>query len=210
MNRILKFLERTCLVTGLALISLGVAVRVDGVAERRAAVAEFERIGISIVGEVDQVEWSPERKAEYQHALQQDAGETLAVLRIPARNIEVPVFDSTDETALNRGSGHVTGTALPGEKGNVAIAAHRDGFFRGLKDIEIGDEIELMTLGGREMYRVSDLQIVDPLDISVLDPTGESVITLITCYPFYYVGAAPERFVVRATLVNKENQNENT
>ncbi len=199
-NRFLKFLERACLVAGITLITLGVAVRVDGMVERQAAVAEFERVRSLIVDEADQVEWSPKRKAEYQKSLQQDAGETLAVLRIPALNIEVPIFDSTDEAALNRGSGHVTGTALPGEKGNVGIAAHRDGFFRGLKDIEIGDEIELMTLGGRQIYRVSDLQIVDPLDVSVLEPIDSAVVTLITCYPFYYIGAAPDRFIVRATL----------
>jgi len=199
-NRLLKFLERACLVVGLTLITLGVAVRVDGVAERQAAVAEFERIRSLVVNEADQADWSPKRKAEYQQALQQDAGETLAVLRIPTRNIEVPVFDSTDEAALNRGSGHVTGTALPGEKGNVAIAAHRDGFFRGLKDIEIGDEIELVTFAGQQTYRVSDLQIVDPLDVSVLEQVDNDVVTLITCYPFYYMGSAPERFVVRAAL----------
>ena len=200
MNRFLKLFERLCIVTGLTLITLGVAVRVDGVAERQAAVAEFERIRSLVVNEANQTDWSPKRKAEYQQALQQDAGETLAVLRIPTRNIEVPVFDSTDEAALNRGSGHVTGTALPGENGNVAIAAHRDGFFRGLKDIEIGDEIELVTLAGQQTYRVSDLQIVDPLDVSVLEQVDNDVVTLITCYPFYYMGSAPERFVVRAAL----------
>ena len=200
MNRFLKLFERLCIVTGLTLITLGVAVRVDGVAERQAAVAEFERIRSLVVNEASQADWSPKRKAEYQQALQQDAGETLAVLRIPTRNIEVPVFDSTDEAALNRGSGHVTGTALPGENGNVAIAAHRDGFFRGLKDIEIGDEIELVTLAGQQTYRVSDLKIVDPLDVSVLEQVDNDVVTLITCYPFYYMGSAPERFVVRAAL----------
>ena len=129
-----------------------------------------------------------------------DAGETLAVLRIPASNIVVPVFDSTSGLALNRGAGHVSGSALPGEPGNVAIAAHRDGFFRRLKDIQIGDEIELTTLEGQQVYRVAELDIVDPLDVSVLEPTNASIITLITCYPFYYVGAAPDRFIVRATL----------
>lgn len=210
MHRLLKVLERTCIVTGLALITLGVAVRVDGVVERRAAVAEFERIRNLVATPIDQLEWSDERRAEYQEALAKDAGETLAVLRIPSRDIEVPVFDSTDETALNRGSGHVTGTALPGEPGNIAIAAHRDGFFRGLKDVEIGDQLELVTLRGQQTYRVSELQIVDALDVSVLDATKDSAITLITCYPFYYIGSAPDRFIVRAALINKENKDENT
>jgi sortase A len=200
MNRLLKFLERLCLITGLALITLGVTVRVGGMAQRHAAVAEFERLQNTTVSPVDQLNWSPQRIADYQEALQQDAGDTLAVLRIPSRNIEVPVFNSTDEWALNRGSGHVTGTSLPGERGNVAIAAHRDGFFRGLENIEIGDEIELTTLEGRQTFRVSMLDIVDPLDLSVLEPLDVDTVTLITCYPFNYVGAAPDRFIVRAAL----------
>jgi sortase A len=200
MNRLLKFLERLCLITGLALITLGVTVRVGGMAQRHAAVAEFERLQNTTVSPVDQLNWSPQRIADYQEALQQDAGDTLAVLRIPSRNIELPVFDSTDEWALNRGSGHVTGTSLPGERGNVAIAAHRDGFFRGLENIEIGDEIELTTLEGRQTFRVSMLDIVDPLDLSVLEPLDVDTVTLITCYPFNYVGAAPDRFIVRAAL----------
>jgi sortase A len=89
---------------------------------------------------------------------------------------------------------------LPGERGNVAIAAHRDGFFRGLENIEIGDEIELTTLEGRQTFRVSMLDIVDPLDLSVLEPLDVDTVTLITCYPFNYVGAAPDRFIVRAAL----------
>lgn len=210
MNRLLKFLERLCLITGLALITLGVTVRVGGMAQRQAAVAEFERLQNTTVSPVDQLNWSPQRIADYQEALQQDAGDTLAVLRIPSRNIEVPVFDSTDEWALNRGSGHVTGTSLPGERGNIAIAAHRDGFFRSLENIEIGDEVELTTLEGHQTFRVSQLDIVDPLDVSVLEPTDDTMVTLITCYPFYYVGAAPDRFIVRAALTNKENNDENT
>ena len=200
MNRILKILERTCLVMGFTLITLGVAARVDGMVQRQAAVAEFDRIRNTSVNPDDQLDWSEQRIADYQEALQQDTGATLAVLRIPSRNIEVPVFDSTDEWALNRGSGHVTGTSLPGERGNVAIAAHRDGFFRGLENIEIGDEIELTTLGGQQTFRVSQLDVVDPLNVSVLSATADTAVTLITCYPFNYVGAAPERFIVRATL----------
>jgi len=210
MNRLLKFLERACLIIGLTMITLGIAVRIDGAVHRQAAVAEFERIRNMSVSPTDQLNWSEQRIADYQEALQQDAGETLAVLRIPSRNIEVPVFDSTNETALNRGSGHVTGTSLPGDRGNVAIAAHRDGFFRSLEDIEIGDEIELTTLEGQQTFRVSKLDVVDPLNVGVLNSTEDTAITLITCYPFNYVGAAPDRFIVRATLINKEKTNERT
>ena len=199
-NQLLKFLERACLVAGFSLIAVATAAHVDAMAHKQIAVDEFERIRSSIASPNDQADWSETRKAGYQEAMLRDAGETLAVLRIPASNIVVPVFDSTSGLALNRGAGHVSGTALPGEPGNVAIAAHRDGFFRGLNDIQIGDEIELTTLEGQQVYRVAELDIVDPLDVSVLEPTNASIITLITCYPFYYVGAAPDRFIVRATL----------
>lgn len=208
MNRVLKFLERASLATGFALLVLTSLLWIDGRAHSQSAIEDFERIRDLVATPADQANWSQQRKTDYQHALQGDAGETLAVLRIPSRNIEVPVFDSIEETALNRGSGHVASTSLPGEAGNIVIAGHRDGFFRGLKDIEVGDKIALTTLDGHQVFRVSQLDIVDPLDVSVLDPTEDTVITLITCYPFYYVGAAPDRFIVRATLINKENTDE--
>ncbi len=109
------------------------------------------------------------------------------------------MLKGTDELTLNRAVGHIGGTAWPGDAGNVGIAGHRDGFFRGLKDIAIGDSIELMTLTRSEHYVVDDLLIVDPSETHVLKPTQEQMITLVTCYPFYYVGKAPQRFIVRAT-----------
>jgi len=112
---------------------------------------------------------------------------------------------------LNRAVGHIEDTAKPGEKGNVGIAGHRDGFFRGLKDVVKGDTMELETTSGKETYRVDDIRIVKPEDVGVLDPTivkpedvgvldptSEPVITLVACYPFYFVGHAPERYIVRA------------
>ncbi len=125
-------------------------------------------------------------------------------MRIPSTGIEVAVFDSTSKTALNRGSGHVARTSLPGTAGNIAIAGHRDGFFRSLKDVEIGDEIELMALDTRQRFEVTETMIVDPLDVSVLDATDQTVLTLITCYPFYFVGPAPDRFIVRAIIKDTE------
>lgn len=201
MNALLKFLERSSLLAGTTLIALAGFAWVSGVAHSRSAVADFEQIKEMAVPAADQRTWSEQRKAAYQHALSKKAGETLAILRIESAGIEVPVFDSTSKTALDRGSGHVAGTALPGTRGNTAIAGHRDGFFRGLRNISVGTEIELATLHGQQRYRVSEILIVDPLDVSVLSPTDETIITLITCYPFYFVGPAPERFIVRATLI---------
>jgi sortase A len=109
----------------------------------------------------------------------------------------------TNRTTLNRGVGVVDNTAAPGEPGNVALSAHRDSFFRPLKDIVIGDTIELQTLQGIQQFQVSDITIVDPTDISVLEPTERSILTLITCYPFYFVGYAPDRYIVRAELIER-------
>jgi sortase A len=133
-------------------------------------------------------------------------GATIAVLRIPRIKLEVPVADGTTERVLLGGAGLVEGTATPGTQGNVAIAAHRDTFFRGLKDVVVGDLIELETLQGTDIYRISTLSIVEPRDVHVLADTGEAVLTLVTCYPFYFVGNAPQRFIVRAVAAELHSQ----
>lgn len=122
-------------------------------------------------------------------------------LEIPRLDLSVMVSEGTSPAVLRRGAGHLAATALPGGHGNVAIAAHRDRHFRPLKDIAPGDEVLLTTLDGTFRYRVSSTEVVDPDDVQVLDPTDEPVLTLLTCYPFYFVGNAPHRFVVRALQV---------
>ena len=112
----------------------------------------------------------------------------------------MPVLPGTDDRTLDRAVGHIDDTALPGADGNSGIAGHRDGFFRGLKDIAEGDVIELETAKVKEVYRVERTWVVDPEDVSVLDPTPTRALTLVTCYPFYYIGPAPRRFIVRAVL----------
>jgi sortase A len=126
----------------------------------------------------------------------------IAVLRIPGIELEVPVYSGTTEQVLRRGAGLVEGTALPGSAGNVGIAAHRDTHFRGLKDVAIGDVVELGTPGQTRIYRITMLEVVGPGDVHVLDDTGEPTLTLVTCYPFYFVGNAPKRYIVRATAAN--------
>lgn len=209
MFRWARILEKSCFAVGLCLSLLAALVVLDGVAHSRAAVASFEQARRLLDESPDQSLWSEQRKTDYRRSLEEDAGATLAVLRIPSVNIEVPVYDSVEETALNRGTGHVGSTTRPEENGNIAIAGHRDGFFRGLKDIAVGDRIELATLAGNREFEVASLQIVNPLDVSVLDPTENTVLTLITCYPFYFSGPAPDRFIVRAELISTtqpENQ----
>jgi sortase A len=120
------------------------------------------------------------------------------MLRLASIHLEVPVLDGTDDFTLNRAVGRIDGTALPGQPGNVGIAGHRDGFFRGLKDVRPGDPIELETLSGSQSFLVADIRIVSPEDVSVLDPTPGPALTLVTCYPFYFVGDAPQRYIVRA------------
>ena len=149
----------------------------------------------------DQSLWSPVRVSAWLKVSNEPAPPPLAVLRIPKIRLEVPVLPGTDDRTLDRAVGHVEGTAPPGTDGNSGIAGHRDGFFRGLKDIVPGDAIELDTLDGKEAYRVERTWVVDPEDVSVLDPTPTRVLTLVTCYPFYFVGSAPRRFIVRAVRV---------
>ncbi|HMK72412.1 MAG TPA: class D sortase, partial [Myxococcaceae bacterium] len=101
-----------------------------------------------------------------------------------------------------RAVGWVEGTARPGEPGNIGIAGHRDGFFRGLKDVRPGDALELAIPGGSRTYRIDRIRVVKPQDVRDLEPTTIPTVTLITCYPFYFVGSAPERYIVRATLAD--------
>lgn len=125
-------------------------------------------------------------------------GDVLGRIEIPRLGINVAVLEGTSSRALRLGIGHVDGTAFPGETGNIGLAGHRDTYFRALKDIRANDEIQIQTVTGLSRYRVDSIQIVDPSDIGVLAPSEESAITLVTCYPFHYIGAAPERFIVHA------------
>lgn len=128
-----------------------------------------------------------------------EPGELVGRLAIPRLGVTAIVLEGVDKKTLRRGAGHIPATALPEQdEGNVGIAAHRDSHFRDLKDIQEDDSIELTTLDGTFRYQVEWTKIVDPADVSVLEPTDEPALTLVTCYPFYYVGSAPKRFIVRA------------
>ena len=148
-------------------------------------------------GAQDFSRWSAERVRAWSDTQNTQPPPPLAVLRIPRIGLEVPVLAGTDEWTLNRAVGHIEGTTAPGDDGNVAIAGHRDGFFRALDGIGIGDLLELETSGGVDRYRVQRVWIVDPEEASVVDATESPSVTLVTCYPFYYVGSAPQRFIVR-------------
>ena len=149
-------------------------------------------------GKVDMTLWSTVRVKAYKVSLKQETPRTLAILRIPRLNLEVPVYDGTADAVLDLAAGRIEDTALPGTPGNVGIAAHRDGFFRVLKDIKEGDALVLDTPVATEQYRVQWIRITTPDDVSVIDPTPTPAVTLVGCYPFYHVGSAPKRFIVRA------------
>jgi len=191
--------------SGLALVdrsvSSRVALRAFDQARAVASAREGPRSQPSPAEEaVDFSLWSEKRIREYHESLSIEKRLPLAVLAIDKLRLRVPVFDGTDDLALNRGAGWIAGTARPGEAGNVGIAAHRDGFFRGLKDIVVGDAIQLTTLAGQATYVVERIEIVSPERFDVLRPGASPSLTLVTCYPFYFVGDAPQRFIVHATL----------
>lgn len=201
----LRVFEWLLLGAGLVLLGIYAAGRIHGRVGRDAALRQFEAVrdgsapsAIAPSTDVDDSLWSRKRVAAYRASLEKSFPPPLAVLRVPRIGLEVPVLDGTDDLTLNRAVGRIAGTARPGEPGNLGIAGHRDGFFRGLKDIGPGDAISLETLSGPEDYVVESIRIVTPTDVWVLDPTPAAVLTLVTCYPFYFVGDAPQRYVVRA------------
>jgi sortase A len=127
-------------------------------------------------------------------------GSTIGRIEIPRLGVNAVVRAGSDARTLRLAVGHIPGTALPGEPGNIGLAAHRDTFFRRLRDIKAGDDVRVVTPEGTFRYRVQGTKVVEPSDVWVLDPTEQPALTLITCYPFTYIGSAPQRFIVRALL----------
>ncbi len=126
----------------------------------------------------------------------------LGRIEIPRLGVRAMILTGTSDRALRRAVGYIEGTALPGEGGNTGLAGHRDTFFRPLRDIRKKDVIRVQTLGSMFEYVVEDIQIVGPKDVKVLKPDGRPLLTLVTCYPFNYVGSAPKRFIVQARQVS--------
>jgi len=208
----IKRIEGIFLASGLTLLAAWGGARFHGAISSKAAIARFEAAAEASSGEndtklrdlvlstsVDFRSWSPKRIAAYEASLAKKTDLPLAILRIPKINLEVPVFNDTDDLTLNRGVGRILGTAQVGEPGNLGIAGHRDGFFRGLRSVSSGDVLELVWPGHSARYMVSDIRIVTPDDVSVLNPTAVPTVTLVTCFPFYFVGHAPKRYVVTTT-----------
>jgi sortase A len=192
--RLLRWSEAALWIAGAALCSLFAIAQADSALGSARALEDFA----ASVKSPDQSLWAAGRVRDYQASLNQPM-KAVAVLTVPSLNLEVPVFDRDDDLALNRGAGLVAGMGLPDQGGNTGIAGHRDGFFRVLKDIKLGDLIEIRTHVKVHRYRVSSIDIVDQTDKRLLADTELPVVTLVTCYPFYYLGNAPQRYIVAAT-----------
>lgn len=126
----------------------------------------------------------------------------LGLIEIPRIGVSAIVREGDDEGTLAVAVGHIPGTARPGERGNMALAGHRDSFFRELRNVQVDDSIHIRTASGRYEYRVDSTEVVGSGETRVLGPTDDAVLTLVTCFPFGYVGHAPDRFIVRASQVS--------
>jgi sortase A len=192
-------LGRTSL--GLVCLAVFTVATLDARHAAWAAESAFEQLYREVLTDVpDQQDWSEGRKREYIESRAAEIGAPSGLIKIPSLELTVPIFRGTSDLVLNRGAGWIEGTAELGSSGNVGVAAHRDGFFRGLKDIKEGDAIEIATIDGSMRYQANEIMIVDPEDVHVLEPTSDPAITLVTCYPFYFVGSAPQRYIVRGVL----------
>jgi sortase A len=210
--RWLRILQHLLLIMGLALLAFYGGARIHRAVLSHAEVNRFKSEHLRLADQAGGIElvaanpdfslWSPKRIRDYEDSLASHFAPAVAVLRVPKINVEVPVLEGTDDLSLNRGVGRIPGTATLGEDGNIGIAGHRDGFFRGLKDVGLGDAIEMLTANGRETYIIDRIFITDPDDVSVLARRERPSLTLVTCYPFYFVGSAPKRYIVQASMSN--------
>ena len=199
-----QWTARLCMLVGAVLLGCWCVPTVYGLVFSHVVLSRFQ------AQHAETVAWSPGRVASYRDALKVAAPPAEAVLRIPRVGIRVPVMEGTSKLVMNLGAGHIEGTASPGGAGNIALASHRDGYFRHLKDVRLGDRIEVNSAHGTDVYQVDKLQVVAPNDVSSLQPTSKAVLTLVTCYPFFYLGPAPQRYIVRASLLSTTSASNNT
>jgi sortase A len=213
--RWLDKLQRSLLIVGILMLGVYLGAGIHRFALSRAEVWRFtsqqadREKGPANVGlttrKPDFSQWSVKRIHDYEESLAAQFSPATALLRIPKIDLEVPVFVGTDDLTLNRGVGLIEGTALPGEEGNIGIAGHRDGFFRGLKDVRQGDTVELTTQEQTFTFVIDGIAVVEPSDTSVLSQREHPSLTLVTCYPFYFIGNAPKRYIVQASLIDSKS-----
>ena len=195
-----RIAEALCLLGGLTLLDLYIWSRAGAVISQAWENGMFER---AIRQTPVPVPVQP--KARPQPPPRIPLGALVGRLEVPRLGLKVMVKEGTDEDILARAVGHLPSSPVPGVPGNVAVAGHRDTFFRPLKDLRLHDRILFTTWQGRTFeYEVESEKIVRPTDVSVLQASAEPTLTLVTCYPFYYVGSAPKRFIARARQVASE------
>ena len=198
LRRILWWTQRALFAAGVLLLAWCAFVLVDARIFQQAERRRLERLLTTrqeTNGEARQSAPLPLPKAP---PLPVASGGLIGRIEIPRLGLSAIVIEGIGATVLRRAVGHIPGTALPGRPGNVCISGHRDTFFRPLRNIRRNDVITLTTLFGEYRYRVVSTRIVRPNNLAVLDAGGDEILTLITCYPFYFVGPAPTRYVVRA------------
>jgi sortase A len=159
-----------------------------------------DRIDIHAADDANQEDWSVQRRRTYLRLKEDEATLPMAKLEIPAVGLTAMVREGTDPLTLNRGVGHIAGTSFPGQFGNIGIAGHRDGYFRKLGDLSLKDLVVITTRTATYRYRVQQIAIVNPSDVSVLKQHASPELTLVTCFPIRFVGAAPKRLVVTAKI----------
>jgi sortase A len=192
--RILRWTQRLLFVCAVALLGYCAFVWVDASIFQKRANLELERRLRDAPRPVSRPGPPEASRAIGPHGL-------IGRIEIARIGLSAVVFEGTGKDTLRRAAGHISSTPLPGEPGNSGIAGHRDSFFRPLKDIRRNDLIQFTTPRGAYRYRVVSIRVVAPTEVSVLNPSENEVLTLVTCYPFYFVGAAPSRFIVRAERV---------
>ncbi|HTX39040.1 MAG TPA: class D sortase [Bryobacteraceae bacterium] len=203
LRRILKWTERALLACAILLLGFCAFALGDAWIFQRRENAELDRLlrdRPAVSATTPQLAAFPSSPS-WKHPEDTAMEGLIGRLEIPRLVLSTIVVEGVDNSTLRRAVGHIPGTALPGQPGNVGLAGHRDGFFRPLKDLRIKDEVQFSTPRGDFKYQVESMVIVEPDNVAVLASSEENVLTLVTCYPFSYVGAAPRRLIVRARQV---------
>jgi sortase A len=201
LGRILKWSQRALFACGVLCLGYCGFALVDAWTFQRRESGDLDRLlrdrnAASVSGP------QPESSSSHKSAPAAATDGLIGRIEIPRLLFSVVVVEGIDNATLRRAAGHIPGTALPGQPGNVGLAGHRDTFFRPLKDLRIKDEIQFSTPHGNFKYEVVSLKVVEPDNVGVLAQSDENVLTMVTCYPFYYVGPSPQRWIVRARQVS--------
>ena len=193
----LDWIERSLVVLGTALLAWSGLTRLEQSYFQRLPIPAAPVVAARLPGE------NPAERIAAASASAVEPGTWLARLEASSVALAATVLEGTDDATLRRGAGHIEGTPFPGAAGNVGIAGHRDTIFRPVRDLKLGDRLVLTTADRVLEYRISETKIVNPAVVYVLDPTGRPMLTLVTCFPFNFIGNAPQRFIVHAELIQE-------